>query len=250
MMSHDPVALCAAVERSVGHTFADPGLLLRALTHASMADRRLDSNERLEFLGDSVLGLVTSERIFVRFPDLLEGEMTKIKSMAVSRQTCALIARSLGLDEMVRLGKGMQRDAVVPQSLAAAVLEAIIAAIYLDAGFDAARRFLLPLIDPLIERAAASGHQENYKSLLQQHAQQSASETPVYRVLDEKGPDHARCFKIGVEIGSRRFEAAWGQSKKQAEQAAALIALFELGLVERGTDGHVSLVSGNGKNGH
>lgn len=230
-------------QRALGHQFRDVALLQRALTHASLAEQRLDSNERLEFLGDSVLGLVASERIFARYPELLEGEMTKIKSSAVSRQTCAVLARSLGLDELLALGKGMLTSSAVPQSLAAAVLEACIAALYLDGGYDAAARFIAPLIDPLIERAAASGHQENFKSVLQQHTQQTSQDAPQYRVLDEKGPDHAKCFKVAVDIGGRRFTASWGQSKKQAEQMAALNALHELGLVAPTADGHVRIIA-------
>ncbi len=233
----------AGVEARIGHTFKDPGLLVRALTHASVAEQRVDSNERMEFLGDSVLGLIVSERIYHRYPDLLEGEMTKIKSTAVSRQTCAQIARNLGLQEFLVLGKGMQGSDGVPQSLAAAVLESIMAAVYLDGGYGAAERFIGPLVDPLIERAFASGHQENFKSVLQQHAQQTDQDPPMYRVLDEKGPDHAKCFKVAAEMSGRRFAACWGQSKKQAEQMAALAALEELGLIERTGDGHVRVIA-------
>jgi ribonuclease III len=233
----------ASAEAAVQHQFADRGLLARALTHASIAEERTASNERMEFLGDSVLGAIVAERIYHRFPDLLEGEMTKIKSSVVSRQTCATIARDLGLDQLLIIGKGMQQSDSMPHSLAAAVLESVIAAIYLDAGYAAAERFIGRQLDPYIQRARASGHQENFKSVLQQHAQQHDLETPAYRVLDEKGPDHSKCFKVSVEIGSRRFTASWGQSKKQAEQAAALLALTELGLVEQTADGLVRVVT-------
>jgi len=145
------------------------------------------------------------------------------------------------------LGKGMQRSEAMPPSLAAAVFESLIAALYLDGGYAAAEKFIGPLLDPLISRAAASGHQENFKSVLQQHAQQSDMESPAYRVLDEKGPDHAKCFKICVEMGTRRFEASWGQSKKQAEQAAALNALTELGLVQKMEDGYLRIADGDGQ---
>lgn len=216
-----------------------------ALRHSSVTEDRLESNERMEFLGDSVLGLIVSERLYDRFPALTEGELTKIKSAAVSRQTCALIARSLGLDELLVLGKGMLgSSSAMPPSLAAAVLESLIAALYLDAGLARARAFVLPLIDPLLERAARSGHQENFKSVLQQHAQQAGAGTPSYRVLDEKGPDHAKCFKVCVELNGRRFDATWGQSKKQAEQLAALAALRALGVVVDGDDGHLRVVTG------
>jgi ribonuclease III len=242
-MTHHLDSFCQAAQTAIGYTFADPALLRRALTHASVAENRLDSNERMEFLGDSVLGLIASERIYHRYPDLLEGEMTKIKSTAVSRQTCAAIARSLGLHDLLVLGKGMQTSDAVPQSLAAAVLESIICAIYLDGGYQAAHAFIAPHLEPLIERAYDSGHQENFKSVLQQHAQQTDQDPPLYRVLDEKGPDHAKAFKIAAELNGRRFNPCWGQSKKQAEQMAALAALIELGLVEHTESGHIRVIN-------
>ncbi len=244
-MTHDPEHVRATAERATGHVFRDPSLIDRAFLHASVAELRVNSNERMEFLGDSVLGLIVSERIYQRYPHLLEGEMTKIKSSAVSRQTCAMIARSLGLDELLQTGKGMQGTEDMPPSLAAAVLESVIAALYLDGGYAAAEKFVAPLLDPLIDRAASSGHQENYKSVLQQHAQQTNQSTPAYRVLDEKGPDHSKCFKVCVEIGSERYTPAWGQSKKQAEQAAAMNALTELGLLALSPEGHMKLVNGD-----
>ncbi len=236
------------LESTLGYQFREPSLLVLALSHASNAENRVDSNERLEFLGDAVLGLVTVELTFRRFPMLLEGDMTKIKSHAVSRETCARIAERLGLEQHLVLGKGMLNNGVLPSSLAAAALEAVIGAIYLDGGFDAAAAFVRPLIEDVIERAAQSGHQQNFKSVLQQHAQQTLGHTPTYRILDEKGPDHAKCFKICVEVGARRFEPAWGQTKKKAEQDAALQALRELGVVRETASGDVIVEAvGSGK---
>ncbi|MCC7388451.1 MAG: ribonuclease III [Phycisphaerales bacterium] len=232
------------IESIVGYRFADPALLARAFIHSSVAAHRLESNERLEFLGDSVLGLVVCQRIFDLYPDLLEGDMTKIKSAAVSRRTCARIARDMGLHRWLVLGKGMQGHTNLPQSLPAAVFEAVIGALYLDGGFQAAEAFLLPLLDPIIESAADSGHQQNFKSVLQQFAQQNLDRSPGYRTLDEKGPDHAKCFKVCVEIGEQRFTAVWGQSKKQAEQQAALTALFELGVAVEHDNGEVRIADG------
>jgi len=238
-MSED---LLSQAQSAIGHNFDNPKLLERSFTHASVTESRLESNERLEFLGDAVLGLVVSERIFRLYPDMLEGEMTKLKSTVVSRQTCADIARKLGLDELLVLGKGMRNQSEIPQSLAAASLESVIAAVYLDGGFEAAERFILQHTDDLIRQAAECGHQENFKSVLQQYAQRMHSETPTYRVLDEKGPDHAKAFKVGVELSGHKFEPAWGQSKKRAEQLAALNALRHLGIVEENTDGRLRVV--------
>ncbi len=217
------------IEEILGHKFSDQELLTRALTHASLVDSRLQSNERLEFLGDAVLGLVVCSYLFDQFPDLLEGELTKIKSTVVSRRVCAEIAASLKLDEVLRLGKGMSRHAALPASVLAAVFESLVGALYLDGGLEAAQRFILRMMKDRIEKAARSGHQFNFKSVLQQLAQQTFSQTPQYVILDEKGPDHAKCFEVAVEVGARRFTPCWGPSKKQAEQEAALQALKELG---------------------
>lgn len=231
-----------ALQTILGRRFDSTDTLTRALTHASTTDSRVESNERLEFLGDAVLGLICCELIYALYPEYLEGEMTKIKSTVVSRQTCAAIARGMGLDKFLLLGKGMQGHRTLPQSLAAATLESIIAAIYFDGGLGAARQFLEPILTPLIHRAADSGHQENFKSVLQQHAQTKFGASPSYHVLDEKGPDHAKCFEVCVEIDGRRFPACWGQSKKQAEQQAALNALAELGITAE-DNGHVRVVA-------
>lgn len=236
-----------AAERAIGHTFADKALLKRALTHASVAEQRAESNERLEFLGDAVLGMVACDVLFRNYPDLLEGELTKIKSAVVSRRTCAEIADAIGLTELLSLGKGMQTHATLPASISAAVLEAVIGAIYLDegesgAGLARVREFLDPHLIPEIERTAESGHQRNFKSVLQQHSQDHFGVTPDYVLLDEKGPDHAKCFEVCVQIGAERYESSWGQSKKQAEQQAALIALRALGLVSDDGEGGVAIV--------
>ncbi len=221
----------------IGYHFKDLDLLWSAFTHASCVDHRLESNERLEFLGDAVLGMVVCDEIFQRYPNYLEGQLTKIKSAVVSRRTCAHIARDLGLIDLLQVGKGMCGLEALPSSLAAAVLEAIIAAVYLDSGRnEMARDFILEQFGPYIDRAASSEHQRNYKSQLQQYAQQCMMATPFYEVLDEKGPDHSKCFEVCVVINGRRFVGAWGPSKKEAEQKAAQLALQEIGVLEPETD--------------
>jgi ribonuclease-3 len=229
------------LEQQLGYRFTDHDLVRRALTHASLVDSRLQSNERLEFLGDAVLGLVVCSYLFERFPTLLEGEMTKIKSTVVSRKVCAEIATALGLAELLQLGKGMSRSSALPGSVLAAVFESLVGAMYIDGGIEAARQFILRMMKPRIEAAARSGHQSNFKSVLQQSAQQMFGQTPQYFVLDEKGPDHSKCFEVCVEIGARRFGSCWGPSKKQAEQEAALLALQELGCVTRSEDGEIQV---------
>jgi ribonuclease-3 len=230
-------------QRILGHQFNDIDLLELALRHASISESRLDSNERLEFLGDAILGMIVCERIFNRFPSYLEGEMTKIKSLAVSRKICAKIAINLGLDELIVVGKGMMTQDTLPQSLAAAVLESVIAALYIDGGMSVVRNFLEPLLDPLLDDAVRSGHQHNFKSVLQQHAQRTIGSAPVYRILDEKGPDHAKAFCIAVELSGNQFDSCWGNSKKSAEQKAALNALRGLGLTVDNADGQPRMIA-------
>jgi ribonuclease-3 len=227
----DPSAL-ERCEKVFGYSFHNPDILALALTHSSVAACRLDSNERMEFLGDAVLGLVVCQELYERFSDLMEGQMTKIKSSVVSRRTCAEIAEALGLMDLMFLGKGMPGPTRLPQSVSAAVLEAIIGAIYLDGGLEPARKFILEKVGPYIDEAFANEHQRNYKSVLQQHAQRRWGSTPDYQLLDEKGPDHSKCFEVGVSIAGRHFTSAWGMSKKEAEQEAALRALKEMGVVQ------------------
>jgi ribonuclease-3 len=215
-------------ERRIGYVFQDKSLLSAALTHASGAHHRLASNERLEFLGDAILGAVVCELLYVQYPDYLEGDLTKIKSVVVSRQTCSKISEALGLQEFLILGKGMSSHPSVPPSLLADVFESLAAAIYLDGGDAAVREFIVRFIGPEIELAAAGELGGNYKSLLQQLAQRENGSTPTYQLLDEKGPDHSKCFKVAAQIGRMRYQAAWGRNKKEAEQRAARNALAEL----------------------
>jgi len=217
----------------IGYKFNDTQLLISALTHASIADARVNSNERLEFVGDAILGMVVCHELYQRFPDYLEGELTKIKSAVVSRRTCAHISRNLGLTKFLFLGKGMTGRSPLPNSLAAAVYESIIAAIYLDSDdIKSCEKFILDTANEYIEQAAESEHQRNFKSQLQQYAQKIMLATPVYELLDEKGPDHSKCFEISVVINGRRYSSAWGPSKKEAEQKAAYLALRELNVIE------------------
>jgi ribonuclease-3 len=214
----------------IGYQFRQPELLRAALTHASGANTRLASNERLEFLGDAVLGLVTCEQLYLRFPDYQEGDLTKIKSAVVSRRTCARFSRALHLGDFLFLGKGMNlhSHSAVPSSLLADVYESLVAAIYLDGGLDVARTFILSHLGPEIEQVAGGAAGGNFKSLLQQVAQREFSATPQYLLLDEKGPDHSKCFKIAVMIGRHTYAGAWGPTKKEAEQRAAMNALAQV----------------------
>ena len=219
-------------EAVLGHRFNDPDLLTESLTHASIADNRLDSNERMEFLGDAVLDLIICEALYLKFPQYQEGDLTKIKSAVVSRRTCAEVAVETGLSDLLLIGKGISSRSAMPSSLAAAVYESIVAAVYLDGGFDVVKKYVLRTMTPKLEQIASNSHLNNYKAVLQQHAQKTLGGTPIYELMDEKGPDHSKCFEVCVFIGGRRFESGWGPNKKMAEQKAALLALEELGVMD------------------
>ena len=224
----DPEAALARCEERIGYTFRSRPLLKSALTHASGADHRLASNERLEFLGDAILGFVVCDLLYRTFPDYLEGDLTKIKSVVVSRQTCAKISRALDLQEFLIVGKGMASSQTVPPSLLADVFESIVAAIYIDGGEPASRAFIERYLLPEIELTRSGEMGSNYKSQLQQLAQREFGNTPVYLLLDERGPDHSKCFKMSAQVGGQRYMSAWGRNKKEAEQRAACNALSEL----------------------
>ena len=228
---------------ALDYTFQNTGLLEVALRHASVADNRRESNERMEFMGDSILSFVVCEYIYQNYPNLLEGELTKIKSAVVSRRVCAQISQELGLASMLNLGKGMAGKDNLPGSVSAAVFEAIIAAMYFDGGLEPVKRFILRYMIKHIGEAAGSAHQHNFKSVLQQVAQRKFNAGPTYTLLDEKGPDHAKIFEVCVVIEGRRFGSAWGNAKKQAEQDAALNALVELEVAAKDDDGRVRILA-------
>lgn len=232
-MTNSPIparyrASIEACQESLGYQFSDPQLLLSALTHASSADDRLNSNERLEFLGDSVLGFLACEFLFDQYPEFSEGDLTQVKSAVVSRATCARIGHQIGLDEFLVTGKGMDMRKGLPRSLVANAFESVIAAIFLDGGMLEARRFLIGHLASEIRRVVEGNLQTNFKSDLQQYAQRNIGSPPSYHVLDEEGPDHRKRFQVCAQIGSRRFTAAWGSNKKNAEQRAAANAIAEL----------------------
>lgn len=226
------IELIPRAEAILGYRFQNADLLKESLTHASIADNRLNSNERMEFLGDAVLDLIVCEALYRKFPEFLEGDLTKIKSAVVSRRTCAEVSVETGLVDLLIIGKGISNREQLPGSLAAAVYESIVAAVYLDGGFDAVKEYVLRTMTPKIDAISSTIHQQNYKAVLQQHAQKYLGGSPVYELLDEKGPDHSKCFEVCVSVDGRRFSSAWGPNKKTAEQKAALLALEELGVLD------------------
>src|SRR6202451_2917300 len=170
-------------QKTIGYQFSQPELPRSAVTHASWANTRLASNERMEFLGDAVLGLVTCEQLYLRFPDYQEGDLTKVKSAVVSRRTCARFSKELNLGDFLFLGKGMGGHHGMPSNLLADVYESLVAAIYLDGRLEAAREFIMRHLGPEIEQVAEAAHAGNFKSVLQQLAQREFNATPQYMLL-------------------------------------------------------------------
>lgn len=206
--------------------FIDPGLLELALTHRSFAYENggLAHNERLEFLGDSILGQAVTVMLYNENPDLDEGELAKRRASLVSSVALAEVARSIGLGAHIRLGKGEEQTGGSDKSsILADTVEAIIGAAYLDLGGDAATDLVLRLIRPLLEDPERFGAAMDPKTSLQELAARSGAGLPSYRVTDS-GPDHSKRFHAVVLLGKREVAAGDGSSKKQAEMAAALEA--------------------------
>ncbi|MCA9140091.1 MAG: ribonuclease III [Planctomycetales bacterium] len=218
----------ARCQQLIDYQFKDQELLRFALTHASGAAHRLASNERLEFLGDSILGFVICSWLYEDYPEYNEGDLTKIKSAVVSRRTCGKIACQIGLDECLIVGRGVTRNRSYPRSLVSDVFESIVAAIFLDGGHDIVRDRLKQWLKQEVEIAVQSQGATNYKSTLQQRAQRDIACTPMYRLKREMGPDHRKSFLISAVIDGNEYTAAWGTNKKEAEQKAAANALAQM----------------------
>ena len=222
-----------ALQQALGISFNDVSLLEEALTHSSYINENpgfaLASNERLEFLGDAVLGLVVAEKLYQDFPNFDEGEMTKLRAALVRRETLTHIAKDIGLGDHLYLGKGEEASGGrhKPANLAAA-LEAVIAAIFLDQGSTAARDFILRLLDAELQKVVSQGPEVDYKSALQELTQTRQQQTPTYHVLEATGPDHSKTFTVEVRLGETVLGSGSGKSKKAAESEAARSALEQL----------------------
>ena len=208
----------------------DAELLERALTHRSYAYEQggLPTNERLEFLGDSVLGLVVTEHLFVSYPDLSEGQLAKLRAAVVNSRALADVARQLGLGAVIRLGRGEEstggRD---KSSILADTMEAVIGAVFLQHGVDSAREFVHHLFDPLMADVVTRGAGLDWKTSLQEYASLAGLGVPVYQVL-ESGPDHAKTFQATVLLNATSYGPGTGRNKKEAEQHAAASAFAAL----------------------
>ncbi len=232
----DPEGILRHLEERLRHRFKDARLAVQALTHSSAKDKDLPCNERLEFLGDAILGQVVSEYLYHHFPGYEEGDLSTMKSIIVSAKTLAEKARNLGLDQVVVLGRGLAEKKSLPRSILCNAFEALIAALYLDAGMEAARAFILENLRMTVDEILKDEHEKNYKSMLQDHAQRHMATIPAYRVTREAGPDHKKLFQVVVEIDGAEYGPAWGSCKKEAEQRAARLALQRLGLMAADAD--------------
>lgn len=217
------------VEELLGVTFRDPGLLSQALTHRSYAhEASLDTgktNERLEFLGDAVLDLVISDHLFRHYRDLDEGKLTRIRSYLVNMSSLADLAREMGLGEHILLSRDERADGGAEKSsIISDALEALIGAVYLDQGLEAAREMVMRIFGDRLEEAVSGDLDFDYKSRLQELTVKEKGVLPRYR-LREEGPDHCKVFHAVVYVGDRRMGSGSGSSKKEAEQAAARDAL-------------------------
>lgn len=217
-------------EEKAAIAFKDKGLLKQAFTHRSYINENRDSNwghnERLEFLGDAVLELVTTDFLYTKFPDMNEGELTSIRSALVNADTCAAVAQNLGVNEFLLLSKGEAKDSGrARQYILANTLEAIIGALYMDQGYDAAKDFILKNITVLTDDIVKQGSWIDAKSLFQAKAQENSGITPMYKTIRESGPDHDKHFTVGVYLGKDLIGQGEGKSKQDAEQEAARSAL-------------------------
>jgi len=223
------------LQTHIDYRFNDRGLLEHALTHKSRAAEDVSGgvidNESLEFLGDAVLGLVVADMLFHRYPEYSEGQKSKIKAAVVSTQSLARHAERLGLGEHLILGRGEEKTGGrFKAALLADAYEALIAAIYLDGGIDAARNFLArELEEAILAGAQPDFHGQDFKSALQERLQSLGRPLPEYRVVNEEGPDHRKVFHVDVIVAGETLASATGRAKKEAEQEAARLTLEQLG---------------------
>ncbi len=225
-----------AFQKKISCKFKNPDLLDLAFHHRSFSNENVKhrvNNERLEFLGDAVLGIVVAARLYDCMADRPEGDLAKTKSVVVSEDTLSTIALELGVNEYLMLGKGEELSGGRhKKAILADAMEAIIGALYLDSGYRAAEQFVLSLMDPQITLVMENRHHKDYKTLLQEHVQKKYKTVPKYGLVKKTGPDHDRTFWVTVEINGSAYGPECGKNKKEAEQAVACSACKALSLDE------------------
>jgi ribonuclease-3 len=219
-----------SLEEKLEYTFQDPKLLENALTHSSCANEsrgKLSSNERLEFLGDSILGMVVADYLYRNHPNLPEGDLTRIRATLVCEESLAAVAEELGLGNYLRLGKGEETGGGRRRpSICADAVEAVLAAVYLDGGIGSARKIIQKYI--LSREIAGLAKPKDYKTSLQEIVQRRGSQVLKYHLTREEGPDHAKRFYTAVDLNGVTIGTGSGRSKKEAEQMAAKAAIEKL----------------------
>ena len=219
------------LEETLGYTFQDRSLLENALTHSSYANenraRGIQSNERLEFLGDSVLGMVTADHLYHTHPDLPEGVLTRTRAALVCEESLVEVADLLDLGAYLKLGRGEEAGGGRERpSIRADAVEAVLAAVYLDGGLAEARKIVQRFI---LDKESEKSASRDYKTALQELVQRESGRVLTYRLTGESGPDHAKTFSVEVELNGKAVGAGSGHSKKEAEQMAAKAAIAHLG---------------------
>jgi ribonuclease-3 len=231
-----------SLQEQLRYTFGDPRLLLLSLTHVSFGHENHQDrnpaqrdNERFEFLGDAVLSLVISDLLLEAFPEASEGQVSKMRAAVVNEKTLSEISRSLQLNCLLRLGKGETRSGGAEKaSILSSAFEALIAAIYIDGGFNAVYPVVRYLFAPLFRQENAIISFQDHKTRLQETVQSKFKLTPTYHLVGSTGPDHAKVFSVEVRVGEKVLALGDGSSKKDAEQRAAQVALVEIeGSMER-----------------
>lgn len=221
-----------SLEEKLQYSFKNKKLLLNALTHSSYANEARDgisSNERLEFLGDSVLSIVVSEYIYKQFSNLPEGELTKLRASLVCEKSLCSFSKELNLGEYLRLGKGEEKGGGRERaSILADAFEAVLAAIYLDGGFESAKKHVMRFVKAELKHTDDEVFKD-YKTALQEIIQRNPEESVTYILTGESGPDHDKVFEVEVKLNSNTIGRGKGKSKKQAEQFAAKEALHLMG---------------------
>ncbi len=228
--------LLSKLEESIGYTFKDKTLLNKALTHSSYANEHkttnISYNERLEFLGDSVLSLIVSDYIYKKYSKFPEGDLTKLRAAVVCETSLAFISKKLKLGEYLLLGKGEEATGGRERtSILADALEALIGAIYLDSSFEYSKRFVIRILENEIIQASKVGDLfTDYKTKLQETLQKTSKSKIEYKIDKEEGPDHEKIFFMSAIVESKIYGRGWGRSKKEAEQMAAKEALNRMGV--------------------
>ena len=223
-----------SLQETLGIHFQNPSLLQQALTHRSYiyetAGEGLSSNERLEFLGDSILAFISADYLYRAFPDLSEGELSDLRAALVRRETLATFAQEINLGNFLLMGKGEQSSGV-SQRVLASTFEAVLGALFLDQGIEVVQRFLMPGLEPLAQNIVIKRLFKDQKSLFQEQAQARVGITPSYRLVSQEGPSHNREFTVEVLLGDEVAGKGQGRNKQTAEQDAARAALLSRGWI-------------------